>query len=121
MAAKRALAKFSILPVMALAVTVLALMASVESSKAQGTAIGKPWLFGEGIACDAGQLPWRTVWYGHFSGGQAHYERGAPQVDFVWEDRKLCFPSRRACLAWQRAEHRAFHRVAGYVSCLRLR
>lgn len=120
MAAKGALAKFSILPVM-----LLALMAGIGNGKAQdafyGTSVGKPVFFGEGIACDAGQLPWPSVWYGHFSGGQAHYERGAPQVDLVWEDRKLCFPSRRACLAWQRAEHRDFHRVQGYVTCLRLR
>lgn len=124
MRTKDALAKLAILPVL---IIVLAntLMAGISAGRAQeafaGTDIGKPWLFGEGVACDASLLPWPHVWYGHFSGGLAHYVRGAPGVDLVWEDRKLCFPTRRSCLAWQRAEHREFYRVKGYWTCLPLR
>ncbi len=117
MRTKDALAKLSILPVL----VVLSLMAGSASGRAQGTDIGKPWLFGEGVACDASLLPWRSVWYGHFAGGLAHYQWGAPGVDILWEDRKLCFPSRRQCLAWHRAEFRQFHRLRGYWTCLRLR
>jgi hypothetical protein len=117
MRTKDALAKLSILPVL----VVLSLMAGATAAQAQGTDIGKPWIFGEGVACDASLLPWRHVWYGHFSGGLAHYQRGAPAVDILWQDRKLCFPSRRQCMAWQRAEHREFHRVQGYWTCLPLR
>lgn len=123
MRTKDALAKLSILPVL-----VVALMASVAPSLAQGahgayagTDIGKPPIFGEGVACDASQLPWRHVWFGHFSGGTAYYERGAPGIGLVWENRKLCFPSRRSCMGWQRWERREFHRVKGYWTCLPLR
>jgi len=94
-----------------------------HAAQAQGTDIGKPWLFGEGVACDASLLPWRSVWFGHFAGGHAWYRPGALQVHLIWEDRKLCFPSRRQCMAWQRREHRQFHqtRAEGYWTCLRIR
>lgn len=115
------LGKLSILP----ALVALSLMAGAAPSQAQGafggTDIGKPQFFGEGAACDASLLPWRHVWYGHFSGGLAHYQRGAPGVDILWEDRKLCFPSRRQCLGGHRAEFRQFHRIRGYWTCLPLR
>ncbi len=107
--------------VILLVLVFLALVGFADKGRAQGTAIGKPWLFGEGIACDASLLPWRSVWFGHFAGGLAHYERGAPQIDLVWQDQKLCFPSRRQCLSWQRAQHRLFHQVQGYSTCLRIR
>ncbi|HEY5226448.1 MAG TPA: hypothetical protein VIJ06_06620 [Methylovirgula sp.] len=99
----------------------LALCGFATQSKAQGTSIGKPLIFGDGIACEASLLPWRSVWFGHFSGGRAYYRRGAPAIALIWQDQKLCFPSRRECLAWQRAEHRHYRQVEGYTTCLRLR
>ncbi len=99
----------------------LALVGFADRSHAMGTSIGKPWLFSDGIACDASLLPWRSVWFGHFSGGLAYYPRGDAEVKLVWHDQKLCFPSRRECMAWQRAQHRLFHRVEGHWTCLRLR
>lgn len=91
------------------------------TAHAQGTNIGRPELFGAGIACDASLLPWRSVWFGHFSGGNATYVPGAPAASVDWEDQKLCFPSRRACMAWQRAERRRFREIQGYWTCLLLR
>lgn len=88
---------------------------------AAGTDIGKPWLFGAGIACDAAQLPWRSVWLGHFSGGLATYVVGAPAASVVWNDQKLCFPSRRECRVWLRAERRRFSGIEGYRTCMLLR
>jgi hypothetical protein len=120
MRTKDALAKLSMLPVLALTLMTGAAPGWAQGALA-GTDIGKPALFGEGVACDASQLPWRNVWFGHFSGGTAYYERGAPGVDVTWEDRKLCFPSRRSCLSWQHAERREFHRVKGSWTCLPLR
>lgn len=99
----------------------LALFGFADKGQAAGTSIGKPWLFGSGIACDASLLPWPSVWFGHFSGGLASYQRGAPQAEVVWKDEKLCFPSQRECMAWQRAERRAFHEIHGYWTCLRIR
>jgi hypothetical protein len=102
-------------------IAALAWLGFAGRSEAQGTEIGKPLIFGEGIACDASLLPWRSVWFGHFSGGLAYYRRGAPAVELTWKDQKLCFPSRRECLAWQRQQHRLFRQVQGYTTCLRLR
>ncbi|HEY1735432.1 MAG TPA: hypothetical protein VGG12_02180 [Methylovirgula sp.] len=92
-----------------------------EAAQAQGTNIGKPLLFGDGIACDAALLPWSSVWFGHFSGGLATYRRGDPTINLAWEDRKLCFPSKRECMAWQRWERRQYNEVEGYWTCLPLR
>ncbi len=106
------------------ALIALALTATLgfgPTARAQGSDIGKPWLFGAGIGCDASLLPWRSVWLGHFSGGYASYVPGAPAASVTWQDRKLCFPSRRECMAWQRAEHRQFHGIEGYWTCLLLR
>ena len=99
----------------------LAICGFADQSRAQGTSIGKPPIFGAGIACEASLLPWRSVWFGHFSGGRTYYQRGAPAVRLVWKDQKLCFPSRRQCLSWQKTEHRRYHKVEGYKTCLRLR
>jgi hypothetical protein len=99
----------------------LALASFAGSAQAQGTSIGRPWLFGAGIACDASLLPWRSVWLGHFSGGIATYHPGDLKISLDWRDEKLCFPSRRSCMAWQRALHRQFHEPAGYWTCLLLR
>lgn len=108
------------LPVILLLAPGVLLGLSVKSDAA-GTSIGKPPIFGAGIACDATLLPWRSVWFGHFSGGRAYYRRGAPAIRLVWEDQKLCFPSRRQCLSWQKVEHRRYRQIEGYTTCLRLR
>ena len=100
---------------------VLALFGFAGQSWAMGTSIGKPEIFGDGIACDASLVPWHSVWFGHFAGGRAYYRRGAPQVALVWQDQKLCFPSHRQCMRWQRSEHRLFHQVQGYWTCFRIR
>lgn len=97
------------------------LLASLGVAQAQGTSIGKPLLFGDGIACDAGLLPWKSVWFGHFSGGLATYRRGDPNINLVWEDQKLCFPSKRECMDWQKEERRAYNEVEGFWTCLPLR
>ena len=44
-------------------------------AQAAGTDIGRPTIFGDGVACDARLLPWHSVWYGHFSGGIARLRR----------------------------------------------
>lgn len=103
------------------ALVVAALLDSATAVQAAGTDIGKPWLFGAGIACDARLVPWRSVWFGHFSGGLATYVPGAPSAIVTWHDQKLCFPSRRECMAWQRAERRQFGGIQGYWTCLLLR
>jgi hypothetical protein len=98
-----------------------ALLGLPNVARATGTDIGKPGLFGAGIGCDASLLPWRSVWLGHFSGGLAAYVPGAPAASVIWQDQKLCFPSRRECMEWQRAERRQFNGVEGYWTCLLLR
>ncbi len=100
---------------------ILAALGMPHGARAMGTDIGKPWIFGAGIACDASLLPWRSVWLGHFSGGSATYVSGAPAASVTWQDQKLCFPSRRECMAWQRAERGQFSGVEGYWTCLLLR
>jgi hypothetical protein len=99
----------------------VALLGLANAATAAGTDIGKPWLFGAGIGCDASLLPWRSVWLGHFSGGLATYVPGAPAASVIWKDQKLCFPSRRECMRWQGAERRQFNGVEGYWTCLLLR
>ncbi len=91
------------------------------AAQAAGTDIGKPPIFGDGIACDASLLPWRSVWYGHFSGGNASYVVNAPAAQVDWHDEKLCFPSRRDCLRWQRGERQLYSGVRGDWTCLLLR
>jgi hypothetical protein len=92
-----------------------------DSAQAAGTDIGRPLIFGDGIACDASLLPWRSVWYGHFSGGNATYVSNSPAALVDWQDEKLCFPSRHACLRWQRAERRRYSGIYGDWTCLPLR
>ncbi len=91
------------------------------AAQAAGTDIGKPLLFGEGVACDASLLPWSSVWYGHFSGGTAMYAPNSPAAQIDWRDEKLCFSSRRECLHWQPAERRDYHDIHGNWTCLPLR
>ena len=109
--------RYAILP----AAGLIAFILSGNPVLAAGTDIGKPWLFGAGIGCDASLLPWRSVWLGHFSGGLAAYRPGAPAAAVIWEDRKLCFPSRSECMRWQHAERRQFYGVQGYWTCELLR
>jgi len=103
--------------ILVLAFSLLAL----TTAQAAGTNIGKPWLFGDGIACDARLLPWPSVWYGHFSGGNATYIPNSPAAQVDWRDEKLCFPSRRDCLRWQHALRRAYSGIHGDWTCLLLR
>ncbi len=108
-------------PLRSILVLAFLVLGSACGAHATGTDIGKPWLFGRGIACDASLLPWRSVWFGHFSGGLATYQSGAPAASVIWQDQKLCFPSRRECMAWQRAERRRFSGIEGYWTCMILR
>ena len=94
---------------------------ALPGAQAAGTDIGKPAIFGDGVACDARLLPWRSVWYGHLSGGNATYVPNAPAALVDWRDEKLCFPSRRDCLRWQHAEHRLYAGIHGDWTCLPLR
>jgi hypothetical protein len=80
--------------------------------------VGAPfWAPPEATAAD---LPWRSVWLGHFSGGRPYADGyGLTLVD--WKDEKVCFPSRQQCQAWVRGLRRAYHRPEGYWTCLLLR
>jgi hypothetical protein len=106
-------------PSLILASLVLAI--SAGAAQAAGSDIGRPLIFGDGIACDARLLSWRSVWYGHFSGGTARYAPNSPAALVDWHDDKLCFPSRRECLRWQKAERRHYHQIKGDWACLLLR
>jgi hypothetical protein len=68
----------------------------------------------------AADLPWRSVWLGHFSGGRP-YPDGTGQTLIDWRDEKFCFPARRQCQAWVRELRQAYHRPEGYWTCLLLR
>jgi hypothetical protein len=87
---------------------------------------------GGGVPCSAGapfwappaataaELPWRSVWLGHFSGGRPYQDAfGLTLVD--WLDEKVCFPSQGACHSWVNNLRRAYHRPEGYLTCLLLR
>jgi hypothetical protein len=86
----------------------------------------------EGVACSIGQpfwvptgptaetLPWRSVYYGHFSGGRPYIDDyGRTIVD--WRDEHVCFPSRADCRAWISDLRRAYRRPEGYRACVFLR
>jgi hypothetical protein len=91
---------------------------------------GDPASFG--VACQVGapawsppvataeDLPWASVWLGHFSGGR-HFEDGNRQTFIDWRDDKLCFPSRQKCQAWIAGLRRAYRRPEGFWTCLLLR
>ncbi|HXN88297.1 MAG TPA: hypothetical protein VN890_02915 [Methylocella sp.] len=68
----------------------------------------------------AEDLPWASVWLGHFSGGR-RFEAGYGQTFIVWRDDKLCFPSRQECQAWIAGLRRAYRRPEGFWTCLLLR
>jgi hypothetical protein len=97
------------------------LVIALSGAFAQGTDVGRPPIFGDGFACDASLLPWRSVWYGHFSGGNAMYAPNSPAALVDWHDEKLCFPSRRSCLRWQHFERRRYSEIHGDWTCLPLR
>jgi hypothetical protein len=68
----------------------------------------------------AEDLPWASVWLGHFSGGRG-FEGGSGQIFIDWRDDKLCFPSRQKCQAWIAGLRRAYRRPEGFWTCLLLR
>ncbi|MGA7384265.1 MAG: hypothetical protein WBW81_06120 [Methylocella sp.] len=72
-------------------------------------------------AATAEDLPWASVWLGHFSGGRHFVVDGYGQILIDWRDDKVCFPSRQMCQAWIAALRRAYHRPEGYWTCLLLR
>ena len=68
----------------------------------------------------AEDLPWASVWLGHFSGGR-RFGGGNGQTFVDWRDEKVCFPSRQTCLAWIAGLRRAYRRPEGFWTCLLLR
>jgi len=72
-------------------------------------------------AATAEELPWRSVWLGHFSGGRPYKDPyfGLTLID--WLDLKICFPARHTCEAWVKDLRRAYHQPEGYWTCLLLR
>ena len=101
---------------------------------ASGTASPAAWgdLASGGAACSVGapvwsppvataeDLPWASVWLGHFSGGR-RFDDGNGQTFIDWRDDKHCFPSRQKCQAWIAGLRRAFRRPEGFWTCLLLR
>jgi len=71
-------------------------------------------------AATAEDLPWASVWLGHFSGGRP-FEAGNGQTFIAWRDEKVCFPSRQKCQAWIAGLRRAYRRPEGFWTCLLLR
>ncbi len=71
-------------------------------------------------AASAEDLPWASVWLGHFSGSR-RFEDGNGQTFIDWLDAKVCFPARRACQAWIAGLRRAYYRPEGFWTCLLLR
>ena len=71
-------------------------------------------------AVTAAELPWHSVWLGHFSGGRP-YSDGYGHTLIDWRDEKFCFPERRECQAWVRELRQDYHRPEGYWTCLLLR
>ncbi|MGB6325121.1 MAG: hypothetical protein WBG11_04925 [Methylocella sp.] len=104
------------------------------AGSASGTAPPAAWRdpASGGVACSVGapvwappaataeDLPWVSVWLGHFSGGR-HFEGGNGQTFIDWRDDTLCFPSRQKCQAWIAGFRRAYHRPEGFWTCLLLR
>jgi hypothetical protein len=104
------------------------------ASSASGTAPSAAWedRASGGVACSVGapvwarsaataeDLPWASIWLGHFSGGR-RFEDGNGQTFIDWRDDKLCFPSRQKCQAWIAGLRRAYRRPEGFWTCLLLR
>ncbi|MDQ6702100.1 MAG: hypothetical protein M3Z96_02815 [Pseudomonadota bacterium] len=70
-------------------------------------------------AATAEDLPWASVWLGHFSGGR-RFDDGNGQTLIDWRDDKLCFPSRQKCQAWIAGLRRTYRRPEGFWTCLLL-
>ncbi len=77
--------------------------------------------FWEPLAETADEMPWRSVWLGHFSGGRPYEDSNFGTTLIDWLDLKLCFPTRRMCEAWVNGLRRVYHRPEGYWTCLLLR
>lgn len=85
-----------------------------------------------GLACEVGapilalpaataeDLPWASVWLGHFSGGR-RFADGSGQIFIDWRDDNLCFPSRHECQAWIAGLRRAYRHPEGFWTCVLLR
>ncbi|MGH6867901.1 MAG: hypothetical protein ACREDA_03295, partial [Methylocella sp.] len=71
-------------------------------------------------AATAEDLPWASVWLGHFSGGR-RFQDGYGQTFVDWRDDNLCFHSRQKCQAWIAELRRAYRHPEGYWTCLLLR
>ncbi len=76
--------------------------------------------YGHRRSVTAAELPWHSVWLGHFSGGRP-YSDGYGHTLIDWRDEKFCFPERRECQAWVRELRQDYHRPEGYWTCLLLR
>jgi hypothetical protein len=72
------------------------------------------------LVITAEDLPWASVWLGHFSGGR-RFEDGNRQIFIDWRDDKLCFPSRHKCQAWIAGLRRTYRHPEGYWTCVLLR
>jgi hypothetical protein len=71
-------------------------------------------------AATAEDLPWASVWLGHFSGGR-RFADGWGRTFIDWRDEKLCFPSRQKCQAWVAGLRHSYRRPEGFWTCLQLR
>ncbi|MGH6831128.1 MAG: hypothetical protein ACREDG_08240 [Methylocella sp.] len=71
-------------------------------------------------ATTAEDLPWASVWLGHFSGGR-RFDDGNGQTFIDWRDDNLCFPSRYKCQAWIAGLRHSYRRPEGFWTCLLLR
>jgi hypothetical protein len=117
---------------------IAALLSFCDAGHAGGSASGTPSHAARGdpasvgVACSVGapiwsplvvtaeDLPWASVWLGHFSGGR-RFEGGNGQTFIDWRDDKFCFPSRQKCQAWIAGVRRAYRRPEGFWTCLLLR
>lgn len=105
----------SILAWCALALVLPAASVAMASTRGAGLESSGPDC---GVALDA--PGWRSVWLGHFSGGNLRrMESGDRGV--AWRDRYMCFPSRASCEAWQASMKRMWRQVDGYRTCLPIR
>jgi len=70
----------------------------------------------------AKELPFKHVWYGHFTGGWPYADKDAQgRVLINWVDQRFCFPSKPSCDAWISQQRREFHHPEGFWTCLPLR
>jgi hypothetical protein len=107
----------------------LTLMASATMASAQAADYSGPVILApvetDGVPCifeDYGpviDLPWPSVWLGHFSGGHFVDSAYGPVLD--WHDEKVCFPSKASCNRWIGANRRALHNPEGDWTCLPIR